>query len=279
MALGAVIITAAVVGGELTREDTPYLPLTPKEIAEEAVLSARAGASIIHLHARDEQGVPKHEKRLFAAIVAEIQKQCQEANISQPLLQFSTGGSIGMSLKERMAPLTLQPDMASLTTGSVNFGPDIFENSQKTMETIAKKLKEEKIGVELEIFDAGMIDNALQLLKQGFIEEPLHFNFVLGVPGGLGGDSENLLFLKNRLPRNSTWSVAGIGRFQTPLAALSLVLGGHVRVGLEDNVYYQKGELAQGNAPLVARVCSLAKEVGRRIATPEMAKKILQLGA
>jgi 3-keto-5-aminohexanoate cleavage enzyme len=274
-----VIITAALVGGELTRKDTPHLPLSPSEIAEEGVLAAKEGAAVLHLHARDEQGKPRHETEIFRKIVEEIRSRCAKAKIPSPILQFSTGGSVGMSLEERLAPLTLKPEMATLTTGTVNFGREIFENSAETMETIAKTLRASRIGVEIEIFDAGMIDNALTMLRNGDLQAPLHFNFVLGVPGGLGGDPENLFYLVKRIPADSTWSVAGIGRYQLPLATLALVLGGHVRVGLEDNVYYQKGVLSEGNAPLVARVARLARELGRALATPAQAREILHLPA
>jgi len=271
------IINAAVVGGELSRKDTPHLPITPEEIAGEVLSCRKEGACMVHLHARDEKGSPKHEINIFKILVEEIEKKCKKENLDPPILQFSTGGSIGMGLNERLAPLSLKPELASLTTGSVNFGPDIFENNQKTMETIAKKLNDLQIGVELEIFDAGMMDNARSLEKNGFLKAPLHFNFVLGVPGGLSGDPENLFFLRNKLLPEETWSVAGMGRHQLPLAALSIVLGGHVRVGLEDNIFYRKGELSKGNAPLVARIGRLAQELDREIANPTQARRILHL--
>lgn len=271
------VITVALVGGELTRQQTPHLPLTPTEIAAETLRVRQEGAAMVHLHARDAQGQPRHDPKLFKQIVDEIRSQCAAAKLSPPIVQFSTGGSIGMPLEERMAPLDLKPDMATLTTGSVNFGADVFENSQATMTAIAERCHALRIPVELEIFDAGMLDNALALLKQGVLHLPLRFNFVLGVPGGLSGDPENLFYLRSRLPPAASWSVAGIGRFQLPLTTIALVTDGHVRVGLEDNIYYRKGELAQGNAPLVARMVRLAREIDREIATPEQARAILRL--
>ena len=279
--MNPVIITCALVGGELSKSDTPYLPVTPDEIAQEALAAAREGASVVHLHARDAQGVPRHDPNIFQEIVGKIKSLFNQEKCDLPIFQFSTGGSCGMNLSERIAPLTLQPEMASLTLGTVNFGKDVFLNDQATIEGIATELKNRKIGVELEIFDAGMIDNLQPLLKKNLLQEPLHFNFVLGVPGALGGDVANLIFLKSRiesyLARGSTWSVAGIGRHQLPLGMIALAAGGHVRVGLEDNIFLNKGELSKGNAPLVARISRLAAESGRPIATPEQARKILGL--
>lgn len=274
-----VIITCDLVGGELTKKDTPFLPVTPQEIAQEALAAAREGASVMHLHARDAHGVPKHDPKIFQEIVDNIKSLFIREKIDLPILQFSTGGSCGMQVNERVAPLALQPEMASLTLGTVNFGRDVFLNDQATMEGIATVLKQRNIAVELEIFDAGMIDNVVPLLKKGLLVEPLHFNFVLGVPGGLGGDVANLLFLKTRieayLARGSTWSVAGIGRHQLPLAMVALAAGGHVRVGLEDNIFLNKGELSKGNAPLVARIKHLAALQGRTVASAEQARKAL----
>ena len=269
------VITAAVVGGELTRQDTPHVPLTPQEIAFECIEVRKAGAHIVHLHARDKSGQPKHRVDLFEDIVQEINQQAQASHLEPPILQFSTGGSVGMTVEERMAPLSLLPEMATLTTGTVNFGDGIFENSADTMKTLAKALKSKGIAVELEIFDAGMIDNALRLKRDDLLPEHLHFNFVLGVPGGLSGDLSNLVFLVSRLPSNATWGVAGIGRSQLPLAVHAIVSGGHVRVGLEDNIFYRKGEFAKGNRPLVERVVRIAAECDRPLATLAQARDLL----
>ncbi len=271
------MITVALVGGELSRKDTPFLPLTPDEIAAEGFRCAREGACILHLHARDVDGTPRHDRALFAAIVRKTDEQCESGGISSPILQFSTGGSIGMTVDERLAPLALRPEMATLTLGTVNFGEDIFENSLPTIRRIAQALREKKITPELEIFDAGMMDTARQLIEEGVLEAPLHFNFVLGVPGGLSGEVENLEFLLGKLPEGSTWSAAGIGRYQLPLNQFALSHGGHVRLGLEDNIYLQKGQLAEGNAPFVIRMKELAKQAGRALASPGEARRILRL--
>jgi len=270
-----VIITAALVGGELTREDTPHLPLTPEEIGREAAAVVQVGASIIHLHARDHKGVPRHDPKVFQLIQTEIRNHCRKAGVEEPIQQFSTGGSVGMTLAERMAPLDLKPEMASLNMGTMNFGEDIFENKPATIQEIARRLMKDSTAIELEIMDAGMMDYALTLIAKNTLKPPYHFNFVLGVAGGMAGDPENLMFLLPKVPVGATWGVAGMGRYQLPLSILALVLGGHVRLGLEDNIYYRKGERVKGNVPLVERVVRMAKELDRPVATPAEAREIL----
>jgi len=265
------IITAAVVGAELTGEDTPYLPLNPGEIADEACRCCEAGAAIVHLHARDARGNPTQDAGIYQEIISLIQKHFN------PIIQVSTGAAIGMTAAERLAPVKLKPDMASLTAGTVNFGNDVFYNPPALIAEFAAAMKEEGVKPEFEIFDAGMVANVLQLEKQGFVTPPFHFDLVLGVPGALPASVKNLLFLVESLPEGSTWSVAGIGRHQLPLVTCAIILGGHARVGLEDNIYYRKGELAKGNVPLVERTVRLAGELEREVATPEEARKILGL--
>lgn len=267
------IITAAVVGAELTREDTPYLPLTPAEIAEEAYRSYLAGASIVHLHARDADGSPTQDPTVYKEIMERISEKCDV------IMQISTGGAVGMSAAERTQPLSLKPEMATLTTGSVNFGRDLFLNPPSLIEEFAEEMTALQVMPEFEIFDVGMIENALRLVRKGLVKSHLHFDFVMGVPGGIPATADHLLHLIRQLPKDATWSVAGIGRFQLPMAVLGIVLGGHVRVGLEDNIYYRKGELATSNAQLVERVVRIAKEMGRKIATPAKAREILKIAS
>jgi 3-keto-5-aminohexanoate cleavage enzyme len=265
------IITAAVVGAELTREDTPYLPLTPREIADEACRSASAGASVVHIHARDREGRPTQDREVYREIIQRIKDRCD------PVIQVSTGGAVGMSAEERLQPVTLSPEMASLTTGTVNFGDDVFFNPRGMLVEFARAMKDHGVKPEIEVFDAGMVANALWLEQKGLVRPPLHFDFVLGVPGAMPAAHRNLAFLLESLPEGSTWSVAGIGRHQLPMAAAAVLMGGHARVGLEDNIYYEKGRLAQGNAPLVERVVRLARELGREVADPGRARAILGL--
>lgn len=266
------MITAAVVGAELSRDDTPYLPTNPDEIAREACDCCEAGAAVIHLHARDCIGNPTQNAKIYRDIIAKIKERCN------PIIQVSTGGAIGMTAKERMQPLDLKPEMASLTAGSVNFGNDVFLNPPELLAKLASIMKERRIKPEMEIFDAGMVANALWLNKKGLLIPPIHFDLVLGVPGALPASVRNLLFLVDSLPKYSTWSVAGIGRSQLPMATTAMILGGHARVGLEDNIYYREGQLAEGNVPLVKRLVRIAGEMGREIATPGEAREILGLG-
>jgi len=265
------IITAAVVGAELTREDTPYLPLTPGEIAEEARRACEAGASVIHLHARDARGSPTQDVEVYREIIRLVRERCG------PVIQVSTGGAVGMSAEERLQPVRLGPDMASLTTGTVNFGDDIFSNPMGLVRTFARAMKEHGVKPEIEVFDSGMVANALRLEREGLLTPPLHFDFVLGVPGALPAGVKNLLHLVESIPAGSTWSVAGIGKSQLSMATAAVILGGHARVGLEDNIFYARGELSRGNAPLVERVVRIARELGRDIAEPARARAILGL--
>lgn len=265
------IITAAVDGAETMREHNPNVPYTPEEIAEEARRCREAGASMVHVHGRLEDGTPTQSRAVFAQILEKIRER------SDILVQFSTGGAVWMTVDERIEALDLKPDMATLTTGTVNFGEDVFMNSLPMIRQIAERLHAFGVRPEVEIFDTGMVDTALNLLRQGILQGPLHFDFVLGVPGGMGGRPENLDFLVNMIPEGSTWSVAGIGRFELPLAHKAIDMGGHVRVGLEDNVFVRKGVLAKGSWELVAQVADYARQQGRELATPQIARELLHL--
>jgi 3-keto-5-aminohexanoate cleavage enzyme len=266
------IITAALVGAELTRENTPFLPLTPDEIAAEAHAACQAGAAIVHLHARAKDGSPTQDVNAYRDIIEAVRARAPEI-----IIQVSTGGGMGMTAEERWQPLALQPEMASLTTGTVNFGEDVFYNGLPMVREFAKAMQARGICPELEIFDSGMIPSAMRLLKEGLLSEPLHFNLVLGVPGGAAGTIKNLMHMVESLPAGCTWTTSGIGAAQLPLTTAAILLGGNVRVGLEDNIYYSRGVLSEGNAPLVARAARLAKELGRPLATPDEARRILHL--
>lgn len=265
------IITVAPVGAEVSKQDNPSLPLTALEIAEEAVRCEGKGASIIHLHVRDNQGKPTQNKQIFQAAIEEIKKR------TNLIIQPSTGGASWMTAEERLQPVELKPEMATLTTGTVNFGDEVFSNPPLVVETFAKKLVENGVKPEIEVFEAGMIQNALNLVKKGILKMPLHFDFVMGVPGGIPGTPRHLLHLVETLPAGCTWTVAGIGRAELPLAVMAIMLGGHVRVGFEDNIYYSKGVLAKNNAELVERIARIAGELGRPIAAPDEARQILGL--
>ncbi len=265
------IITAAMIGAEVTKDAQPNLPITPDEIAEAAYECYKAGASIVHVHARDEKGEPTQSYEVYKEIKEKIEAKCDI------IVQPSTGGATWHTPEERLQPVDLSPEMATLSAGTCNFGEDVFMNSQEYMEVFAQKMLDKNVKPEIEIFERGMIDNAKRLLKKGLIKAPVHFDLVLGVPGACPGNPEDLMYMVDKLPEGSTWTVAGIGRFETPLAAMAIILGGHVRVGFEDNIYYSKGVLAESNAQLVERIVRLAKELGREVATPDEARQILGL--
>lgn len=267
--MSKLIITAALVGAEVTRSQSPYIPLTPSEIADAAYECYLAGASIVHIHVRDRDGNATQDKEVFAETIRLIKEKCDI------IVQISTGGAVTAKIEERIAPIGLRPEMATLSTGTVNFGADIFLNTQEYMEKIARAIQENGVKPEVEVFDVGMIQNALNLVKKGLLAEPLHFDFVMGVPGAIPGTAKNLMHLIESIPQGSTWTVAGIGRAELPLAVMAIVLGGHVRVGFEDNIFYSRGVLAKSNAELVARIVRIAKECGREVATPGEAREIL----
>lgn len=265
------IITAALTGAEVTREYQPNLPLTPDEIAEAAYEAYKAGASIVHIHARDEEGNPTQDYEVYKEIKEKIAAKCDV------IFQPSTGGAVWHTPEDRLQPVELKPEMATLSTGTCNFGSDVFMNSEEYIEKFAKRMQELGVKPEIEVFERGMINNALKLVKKGLISEPIHFDFVMGVPGAITGEIRDLLYLVDSIPQGSTWTVAGIGRNQLPLATTAILLGGNVRVGFEDNIYYKKGEVAKSNAQLVERIVRLAKELGREVATPDEAREILGL--
>jgi 3-keto-5-aminohexanoate cleavage enzyme len=264
------IITCAPVGAEVRPDQTPYLPYTPPLLGETARAVREAGGSIIHVHCRNDDGTNTHSVERFREAYEAIRAQ------SDLIVQFSTGGAIGMTPEERASVLELRPEMATLTCGSVNFGDDIFENSFPIMRGILKRMNEFGVRPELEIFDKGHIANARKLARERLLSLPQHCDLVLGVPGGLDASVQNLADLVDNLPDRCTWSVAGIGRQQLPMAMAAIAMGGHVRVGLEDNLFYSRGRLAR-NEELVARVARIAAEAGRPIATPDQARAILGL--
>lgn len=269
------VITAALVGAETTRAQTPHLPITAEEIGIDAQRCREAGAAMVHLHVRNADGSPSQDTELFRAAIREIRKRCDI------LVQTSTGGAAGMGVDERCGALRLtgadRPDMATLTTGTVNFGAEVFWNPRPLVRDIAQRIRALGIKPEIECFDVGMVDEAFALAKEGAIELPAHFDFVLGVPGALQARPEALDFMIASLPPGSTWTVAGVGRHQLPFAALAAQKGGNARVGLEDNIFLSKGVLAKGSFELVAEAANSAKAAGRVLATPSQARELLRL--
>jgi 3-keto-5-aminohexanoate cleavage enzyme len=271
MIMKKLIITVALTGNVPTKKMNPNVPMTPDEIAADVRKCAEAGASLFHIHARDDDQKPTLDTEVFKKIVRRIKETCSEV-----IIQLSTGARAGKGWDERANPVRLLPEMASFTTGSNNLPGIVYENSPQFIEYLAGVFKETGVKPEIEVFEAGMISNALFLHKKGFIELPMHFNFVLGASGAMSGTVKNLLFLSESIPFPSTWSVAGIGKAQIPLATTAIVLGGHVRIGLEDSLYLPDGSLAT-NAKLVEKVVTLAREIGRDISTPAEARAILKI--
>jgi len=267
------ILTAAICGAEVTRDMTPHLPITAEELAAESVRCAEAGAAVIHLHVRKDDGSPAQDRELFQKALDAIRGR------TDAIVQTSTGGAVGMSADERAQPLdcTPPPEMATLNAGSLNFGEDVFLNPFPMVREFARRMREKGIAYELECYDVGHVEACLRLAQEGVIELPAHFDFVMGIPGGIQASEENLRFLVGKLPRGCTFNVAGVGRHQLPLAELSLRMGGHARCGLEDNIYLAKGVLAKGSYELVARVAELAKAADREVATPAQAREILRI--
>jgi len=266
------ILTAAIVGAETTREQTRWLPVTAKEIADEAARCRDAGASVIHLHVRNPDGTPSQSRELFAEAIAAIREK------TDVIVQTSTGGAVGMGVDERAQPLACRPEMATLNCGTLNFGNDVFVNTRPLIRDLAARIRASGSVAELECYEVGHVDEALSLVHEGAITGPLHFQFVLGVPGGIGAREDVMRFMASQVPAGATWGVAAVGRHQRPMTELAMRLGGHARVGLEDNIYLEKGVLAEGSAPLVARAAAFARTVGREVVEPERARQLLGIG-
>ncbi len=267
------IITLALTGNVPTKELNPDTPVTPEEIAYDLKECCKNGVSLAHIHARDEKQRPTHDRGIYKNILDEIKKK--KVNV---ITQLSTGARGGENTVEsRGQMLDLDCDMASLATGSSNFPMSINANTPDLIKGLINKMNESNIKPEIEAFDIGMIDGAKRLLKQGILKAPLHFNLVMNVPGSIAGNPKNLMFMVESLPEGSTWSVCGIGSAQVPMLTMAILLGGHVRTGLEDTILYKKGVQAT-NRMLVDRVVRISKELGRQIATPDEAREILCLG-
>jgi len=265
------IITAALTGNVPTRERTPHVPLSPDEIAADVERCAAAGASVFHIHARDDKGLPTLDLTVFKETVRRIKARTPEV-----IIQLSTGARAGKDFEARANPVRLLPEMASFTTGSNNLPGIVYENSPDFIAFLAEVFQKTGVKPEIEVFESGMIANALHLVKKGLLANPLHFDFVLGAPGSMAGTVRNLVFLADSLPPGATWTVAGIGRAEMPLATAAIAMGGHVRVGIEDNLLLPDGTLAT-NAQLVDRAATIARTMGREIASPAEARRILSL--
>jgi uncharacterized protein (DUF849 family) len=294
------VITAAITGSIHTPTMSDHLPITPAQIADEAVRAYEAGASVCHIHARNpETGVPVPDVNLMKEIITNIKSRC---NI---VICITTGGGLGMTTEQRVAPVTLyKPELASFNAGSINFAlfpviprykewkfewekqylgmteDFIFANTFKSMKEYCAKFNETGTKPEFEIYDAGMVNNVAFMIQAGYIKKPVYIQFVMGVLGGITPSSENLMFLvdyANKIIGDFEFSVCVAGRAQFPICTQSLLIGGNVRVGLEDNLYLDKGRMAKSNAEQVAKIARIARELGIEPATPDEAREILRL--
>jgi 3-keto-5-aminohexanoate cleavage enzyme len=269
--LDPLIITVAGVGAELSRDEQPNLPVTPEQVGADAARCEAAGAAIYHLHVRDATGSPTMSREAFADAREAIR---QSSNL---IVQFTSGGAVGDSEEDRIAPLELRPEMASLTTGTVNFGDDVFWNPPPLIERFYRRMRELGIVPEFEIFEPGMIANALKVAADA--DHHLHFDLVLGVPGAMPGWDDSVAFLAGHIPEDATWSATGIGRAHLPVSEAAIRLGGHVRTGFEDVRYLAPGEPATSNAQLIGRVARMGRAAGREPADPDAARSLLGLGS
>jgi uncharacterized protein (DUF849 family) len=270
------IITVAITGSVPTKKDSPAVPITVPEQIESTHAAYEAGASLVHAHVRNDDGTTTSDPEKFARFLEGIRKHCPDM-----IVQFSTGGRSG-SGQERGGMLHLKPEMASLTTGSVNFAKIIYENHPALINELAAGMLAHDVKPEIEIFDLAMLFNAAKLVADGLLKTPVHVQFVLGIPGALPADREVLeLELKQmqRVLPGATWTAAGIGRHQLTVNEWTLELGGHCRTGLEDNVRFDKARLAASNAELVKRVAELTAKFDRSVASPAEARRILGLRA
>jgi 3-keto-5-aminohexanoate cleavage enzyme len=273
MAMEKLIITVATTGAMTTKENTPYLATTPEEIVEEVYLSHQAGAAICHVHVRDDEGKASMDLGKFRETITGIRERCPDM-----IVNMTSSGGLGWSDEQRIAPMVeLKPDMGTFDAGSMNFYRGVFLNPPTFLEKLGTAMIENGIKPEIEAFDAGMVWNAKRLLKDGFLKAPLHWQCVLHVQGGMEGSPENLLHLVHALPEGSTWSAFGCGPTALAIMSMAIFMGGHVRVGMEDNVYIKKGVLAQHNYEFIETAKRLAAEWERPIATPAEARAILGL--
>lgn len=270
-----VIITVALTGSRPTKEMNPAVPITPKEIIQAAVDCCHAGAAIAHIHVRDpETGRPAFKIELFKEVLEGIRERCDM------LVNLTTSG---FNLKgpdliaQRLQTVSLKPDLCSFDLGSVNFVDHTFINPPEWGDAAAKTMQETGVKPEIEVFDVGHIDQAIHLIDRKLIDDPPYFQLCMGIRWGIAATPENLMFMKSKLPADAVWSVLGVGKDQLSMIATGLILGGNVRVGFEDNIYLKRGVLAKSNAQMVEHAATLAEQLHRTVATPETARKILNI--
>jgi len=284
------IVTVAVTGSVTPTDKTPNIPVTPKEIADSAIGCHREGASIVHIHVwNPKTKKPSMKCSLYAEVVDHIRRECDMilnlttgigARIVMTEEEKEEAGEALFTTPQRRTEhiVQLKPEMCSLDVGTMNFGTWIFANPYPVVREMAAIVRDAGVKPELEVFDVGHVEIARRLIKEGLVHLPAHFQCCMGVPGGVPATPKNLLHMVETIPEGSTWSVLGLGAAQFPMASLAMVLGGHVRVGFEDNLYLSKGVLAESNAQFVRKVAEMARMLERELASPDEAREILGLG-
>jgi uncharacterized protein (DUF849 family) len=285
-----VIVTCAVTGASALSRNSRYVPITPKQIADEIVNAAKAGAAIAHVHVRDpETGAASSELKLYEETVDRVRSSAIDiilnltggpgARYDPPVEE--TGEAVGVvSPAKRIQHIVkLRPEICTLDVATMNFGPNAIVNTPTHLKFMAAGMVAAGVKPELEVFDLGHVRLALQLLKEGHLPTPPLFQFCLGIPGGAPATTEAMLLMKGLVEAGTTWAAFGISRAEFPMVAQSVILGGHVRVGLEDNLFLSEGELSKGNAPLVERACAIVNSLGCSVATPNEARALLSLTA
>ncbi|MFA5161975.1 MAG: 3-keto-5-aminohexanoate cleavage protein [Elusimicrobiales bacterium] len=265
------IITCAITGAETTRAHNPNLPVTPAEIADAAAEARKAGAAVLHLHVRDAKGNPTQDPAVFKETISLIRKK------TDIVIEVTTGGAVGMTPQERLAPVTLEPDMASLDCGTVNFGDEYIINTLPVMREFAAAFAKHKVQPTLECFDLSHVYASHVLIKEGLIKPPFHYGLVMNVPGGVKYETDVLELFVRKLPQGAFWTAMGIGRASLPAVHGALAMGGFIRVGFEDNVYFSKGVLAKSNAQLVERAAAISRLAGLPPAEPGDVRKLFNL--
>jgi 3-keto-5-aminohexanoate cleavage enzyme len=271
--MAAVVLTAALTGPIASKGDNPYLPTTPEEIAADAKLAWEAGAAVVHVHLRDTVGRPTADLEIARRTVGLIGESCPA------LIQLSTGVGLQVPYEDRAKLVEVRPRMATLNVGSMSFGSGEFRNPPDGVRRLAERMRELGIKPELEVYDTGHLDLALSLHDEGLLQEPLQFSIVMGVKGGMAADPEQLLSFVRRLPSGSVWQVIALGRWNLPMTAIGLALGGNARTGMEDTLLMRRGVVAKSNAELVERLAGVARALELEPASVEQTERILSLTA
>lgn len=265
------ILTVATTGSVTGRHQTPYVPITPEEIADEVYRAYNAGAAIAHIHVRDDRGYPTMDFEKFKKTVELIRSKCDI------ILNITSSGGPAPD-EDRIRPaVELKSEMMTMDCGSTNFGEGVFINTPQFLRKLGKAAIEAGVKPEIEVFDTSMIFNAINLANEGYLQKPMHFQFVLGVKGGLPATMKCLSFLLDYMPEGSTWSAFGIGRYVWDIAAMAIINGGHCRAGMEDNIYLSKGVLAEHSAQFIEQIAKLSEMFGRPVASVAEARQILGL--